>query len=43
MMSGGDLDGDEFLVIWEKELVNFTKPVEPADYKSSFGISRSED
>ncbi|KAJ3104277.1 hypothetical protein HDU96_008981 [Phlyctochytrium bullatum] len=30
--SGGDLDGDTFLVIWEEEIVGRLRPCEPFDY-----------
>ena len=32
MLSGGDLDGDLFHVIWDPQLVGFVKTTEPADY-----------
>ena len=31
-MSGGDLDGDRFLVCWDPDIVPHIKPVEPLDY-----------
>ena len=31
-LSGGDLDGDLFNVIWDPEVVNATQPSTPADY-----------
>ena len=31
-LSGGDLDGDLFNIIWDPEVVNATKPSAPADY-----------
>jgi HrpA-like RNA helicase len=33
MMSGGDLDGDKFIVLWEQELVPKQDDVSPFDYR----------
>lgn len=38
MMSGGDLDGDTYLIMWEKKLINYIDPqkiFEPADYSKT--------
>ena len=40
--SGGDLDGDDFTVIWDRALVNI-KPVEALDYTNLEGFYRMND
>jgi hypothetical protein len=32
-MSGGDLNGDVYMVIWDQYLVKYFIPHEPANYK----------
>ena len=42
MCSGGDLDGDDFLVIWDRDLLPSEWNVEPMDYSRPF-IPKHED